>query len=179
MKKNKNCPYDDWACRVYNHCDNCPQGATASKTTKKTSKAKHSHEIMKKKALQEKARKAKKLWLSVANKYNLSPEYRMACHTDWVNAEAELKRLYPESHKDKTMKKPLPKINEIKSIDALYVHSDGQYTMWHKGSGGAIVSAKTLKECKVKFKEAMNLALAVAKLISFSMSGNFGKSPTS
>ncbi len=58
-----------------------------------------------------------------------------------------------------------------------YDKSDGTYTAFSKNiSGGAIVSAPTLKEAKEKWTEATQLSIAVAKLLEFKATGSFGKS---
>ena len=47
------------------------------------------------------------------------------------------------------------------------------FTMSCLERGGAIIVGKTKEDCLEKFKEAMNLAVAVKKLMTFSETGHF------
>lgn len=48
-----------------------------------------------------------------------------------------------------------------------YDEENGQYTVCYSGNGGAVMSDKSLVKAINKFKEGMQVAYAVKKLLSF------------
>jgi predicted RNase H-like HicB family nuclease len=64
---------------------------------------------------------------------------------------------------------------KVEGYTAIMVKSkeDGLFTMSCLERGGAIIVAETKEECLATFKEAMGLAVSVAKLLEFGRSGTF------
>lgn len=62
---------------------------------------------------------------------------------------------------------------KIEGHAAMMVESEDGFTMSLLEKGGPIITGRTKEECLETFKEAMGLAVSVARLCEFGRSGTF------